>query len=106
MNVKVGFIVCGVHSEVKDVLGRPMIDVKLIEDSLNSLRKAGLDVYRAGGVLSKSWEVEKAVEECENQNIDCVIFYVVTWLWTSEVWRARISCLIFKLLDFNKHKIS
>lgn|GEM_PF-4540501 len=33
MNIKVGFIVCGVHSEVKDALGRPMIDVKLVEDS-------------------------------------------------------------------------
>jgi len=88
LNVKVGFIVCGVHSEVKDALGRPMIDVKLIEDSLNSLRKAGLDVYRFGEVLSRSWEIEKAVEEFEKQNVDCIIFYVATWLWASEIWRA------------------
>ncbi len=88
MNVKVGFIVCGVHSEVKDVLGRPMIDVKLVEDSLNSLRNAGLDVYRVYGVLSKSLEIEKAVEECERQGVDCIVFYVATWLWASEVWRA------------------
>lgn len=88
MNAKVGFIVCGVHSEVRDVLGRPMIDVKLVEDSLNSLRKAGLDVYRVYGVLSKSWEIEKAVEECEEQGVDCIVFYVATWLWASEIWRA------------------
>jgi len=88
LNVKVGFIVCGVHSEVKDALGRPMIDVKLVEDSLNSLRRAGLDVYRVYGVLSKSWEIEKAVEECEKQGVDCIVFYVATWLWASEIWRA------------------
>ncbi|MBS7612307.1 L-fucose/L-arabinose isomerase family protein [Candidatus Bathyarchaeota archaeon] len=88
MNAKVGFIVCGVHSEVKDVLGRPMIDVKLVEDSLNSLRNAGLDVYRVYGVLSKSLEIEKAVEECEKQGVDCVVFYVATWLWASEIWKA------------------
>jgi len=91
LDIKVGFIVCGVHAEVKDALGRPMMDGQLVEDAFNALKSAGLDVYRTKGVLSRSEEFESELKESQEQNVDCVIFYVATWLWASEIWRAALS---------------
>jgi len=91
MIAKVGFIVCGVHAEVKDALGRPMLDVQLVESAFSSLKSAGFNVYRIKGILSRSEEFEKALRECEGQDVDCVVFYVATWLWASEIWRAALA---------------
>ncbi len=91
MDIKVGFIVCGVHAEVEDALGRPMLDIQLVENAFNTLKNAGLTVYRIKGVLSRSEEFEKALRECKEQDVDCVVFYAATWLWASEIWGAALA---------------
>ncbi len=88
MHNRVGFIVCGVHAKANDALGRSMLDDQLVEDAFNALRKRGLDIYRIKGILSREEEFEESLKEIQDQNVDCAIFFVATWLWASEIWKV------------------
>jgi L-fucose isomerase-like protein len=83
--LKVGFITCGVHVKVTDSFGRPFIDYQMLEQAVNSLKGAGLDVYRFKEFVRTKKDAMIAIENAEKENVDCIIFYAATWLWASEI---------------------
>jgi len=82
---KVSFIPCGVHVEVTDSFGRPFIDYQMLEKAVDSLRKAGLEVYEFKNFVRRKKDAIRAVESSEKEGVDCMIFYAATWLWASEI---------------------
>ncbi len=88
---KVGFIPCGVHVKMKDTFGRPLIDHQMIEQAVNSLKDIGLDVYRFNEFVRTKKGAAMAINNVEKENVDCIILYVASWLWASEIVGAATS---------------
>lgn len=82
---KVSFIPCGVHVKVTDSFGRPFIDYEMLAKAVDSLHKAGLNVHKFGEIVRTKKDAAKAIEIAEKENVDCIILYVATWLWASEI---------------------
>jgi L-fucose isomerase-like protein len=88
---KVGFIPCGVHVKMKDTFGRPLIDHQMIERAVNSQKDIGLDVYRFNEFVRTKKGAAMAINNVEKENVDCIILYVASWLWASEIVGAATS---------------
>ena len=82
---KIGFIPCGVHVKMIDTFGRPLIDRQMIEQAVNSLKDVGLEVCRYDEIVRTRKDAATAVSNVEKENVDCIILYVASWLWASEL---------------------
>ncbi len=89
---KVGFIPCGVHEKMIDTFGRPLINRQMIEQAAKSLKDAGFDVCRYSEIVRTKKDAAAAVSSVEKENVDCVILYVASWLWASELVGAASLC--------------
>ncbi|MCK5094631.1 MAG: hypothetical protein KAR18_07900, partial [Spirochaetes bacterium] len=70
-----GFIVYGTHKDsLKDPMGRPFIDEKIIEQSKNALKNRGIKLIEYGTVIATKKEAAEALKKMkDNDEIDCVI---------------------------------
>jgi len=82
---RVGFIVYGVHKDgLKDPMGQPFIDDKIVEASRNALTKAGVKLVNYELVIASKEEAVAALRRMKNDDeIDAVILFSGTWVWAA-----------------------
>ena len=86
----VGFIVFGVHKDgLKDPMGTPFVDDRLVQRAKNGLVAAGLKVIEHGIVVASKEEARAAFRKmkCEDA-IDAVILFSGTWVWAAHMVAA------------------
>jgi L-fucose isomerase-like protein len=84
---RVGFIVYGVHKDgLKDPMGQPFIDEKILQQSRNALAKAGLKLVNYELVIASKEEAISALRRMKNDDeIDAVILFSGTWVWAAHL---------------------
>ena len=83
---KAGFIVYGVHKDgLKDPMGRPFIDDKIIERSKKALAERGIALVEHDVVIATKQEARRAFKKMKDDEVDCVILFSGTWVWASHL---------------------
>ena len=84
---KVGFIVFGVHKDgLKDPMGIPFIDDRLIDRSKEALRKAGLDLIEHDVIIASKAEARECFSRFKQMDdVDAVILFSGTWVWSAHM---------------------
>ncbi|MFW6137675.1 MAG: hypothetical protein ACOC7U_00745 [Spirochaetota bacterium] len=84
---KMGFIVYGVHKDgLKDPLGKPFIDQKLIEECKKALKHKGLRLVEHPVVIATKKEAIQAFAKMkQDPEIDGVILFSGTWVWAAHL---------------------
>lgn len=84
---RVGFIVYGVHKDgLKDPMGQPFIDDKIVEQAKNALTAAGLKLVTHDIVIASKEEAIHALRRMKHdEGIDAVILFSGTWVWASHL---------------------
>lgn len=82
-----GFIVYGTHKDgLKDPLGAPFIDEKLIGQAKEALRKRGIALVEHDVVVATKREAREALKRMkDDERIDLVILFSGTWVWASHL---------------------
>lgn len=85
-----GFIVYGVHKDgLKDPMGQPFIDDKLIADSKKALKDNGLVLKEYDVVVATKEEAKEAFSIMKKDDeIDLVVLFSGTWVWASNMVAA------------------
>lgn len=85
-----GFIVYGTHKDgLKDPLGRPFIDEKIIERSKGALRDRGVRLIAHETVIATKKEARAALKRFkDDDSVDCIILFSGTWIWASNLIAA------------------
>ena len=85
-----GFIVYGTHKDgLKDPMGNPFIDDRLIETSKEALRKRGIGLVEHNVVVATKAEAREALKNMKDDDgIDLVILFSGTWIWASHLIAA------------------
>ncbi|HZQ24287.1 MAG TPA: hypothetical protein VFA89_15975 [Terriglobales bacterium] len=83
----VGFIIYGVHKDgLKDPMGQPFIDEKVVQQSKNALMKAGLKIVTHEVVIASKQEAIAALRKMKNDDqVDAVILFSGTWVWAAHL---------------------
>src|SRR6202050_1777592 len=86
----VGFIVFGVHKDgLKDPMGTPFVDDRLVQRAKNGLVAAGLKVIEHGIVVASKEEARTAFRKMKcDDAIDAVILFSGTWVWAAHMVAA------------------
>lgn len=84
---RVGFIVYGVHKDgLKDPMGQPFIDEKVVEQSKNALTKSGLTLITHDIVIASKEEAITALRRMKHdEQLDVVILFSGTWVWAAHL---------------------
>lgn len=84
---RVGFIVYGVHKDgLKDPMGQPFIDDKVVEQAQKALTSAGLKLVTHGIVIASKEEAINALRRMKHdEEIDAVILFSGTWVWAAHL---------------------
>jgi L-fucose isomerase-like protein len=84
---RVGFIVYGVHKDgLKDPMGQPFIDQKIVEESKAALIKAGLSLVTHDTVIASKEEAVNALRRMKSdEQLDAVILFSGTWVWAAHL---------------------
>ena len=87
---KIGFIVYGVHKDgLKDPMGTPFIDDKLIEQSKNVCKAQGIDLIEYPVIIASKQEARDALSKMKkDDSIDGVILFSGTWVWAAHLAAA------------------
>ena len=87
---KAGFIVYGVHKDgLYDPMGTPLIDDAIIASSKKALRDRGIDIVEHDVVVASKDESRAALKTMkDDDNIDCVILFSGTWIWSAHIIAA------------------
>lgn len=87
---KVGFIVYGVHKDgLKDPMGKPFIDEKIVSRSKKALRDRGIKLIEHNIVIATKEEARIALKKMkDDEKIDCVILFSGTWVWAAHLTGA------------------
>ena len=82
-----GFIVYGTHKDgLKDPLGTPFIDEKLISKSKKALKGRGITLVEHEVVVATKREAREALKRMrDDDGIDLVILFSGTWIWASHL---------------------
>jgi L-fucose isomerase-like protein len=85
-----GFIVYGTHKDgLKDPMGAPFIDDKLIDRSKGALRRKGIRLIEHRTVVATKGEAREALKKMkDDDNVDLVILFAGTWIWASHLIAA------------------
>ncbi len=80
---KVGFIVYGVHKDgLKDPMGTPFIDDKLIKASKKALRDSGMELVEYVPIIASREEAKECFSKFKKMDdIDALILFSGTWVW-------------------------
>lgn len=84
---RVGFIVYGVHKDgLKDPMGQPFIDDKVVEQAQKALTSAGLKLVTHDIVIASKEEAINALRRMKHdEKIDAVILFSGTWVWAAHL---------------------
>ena len=84
---RVGFIVYGVHKDgLKDPMGQPFIDDKIVEQAKKALTSAGLTLVTHDIVIASKEEAINALRRMKHdEKIDAVILFSGTWVWAAHL---------------------
>jgi L-fucose isomerase-like protein len=84
---KVGFIVYGVHKDgLKDPMGTPFIDDKIVERSKQALKDRGFALVEYKTVIATKEEARTALLSMKHdESIDAVILFSGTWVWAAHL---------------------
>lgn len=87
---KVGFIVYGVHKDgLRDPMGKPFIDGRLITSAKTALRTAGLSLVRHDVVLATKAEARQCFGALKKRDdLDAVVLFSGTWVWAAHLIAA------------------
>jgi hypothetical protein len=82
-----GFIVYGVHKDgLQDPMGAPFIDDKIVAESKQALRRAGLKLVEYETVIASKADARAAMKTMKNrEDIGCVILFSGTWIWAAHL---------------------
>ena len=84
---KVGFIVYGVHKDgLKDPLGTPFIDDKLVANAKKALREAGVQLVLHDVVVASKAEARECFAKFKKlDDVDAVVLFSGTWVWAAHL---------------------
>lgn len=84
---KVGFIVYGVHKDgLKDPLGTPFVDDKLVKNAKKALKDAGLVLVEHDLIIASKKEAKECFAKFKKMDdIDAVILFSGTWVWAAHL---------------------
>jgi len=84
---KVGFIIYGVHKDgLKDPLGTPFIDDKLVKNAKKVLKDAGLVLVEHDLIIASKKEAKECFAKFKKMDdIDAVILFSGTWVWAAHL---------------------
>lgn len=84
---KVGFIVYGVHKDgLKDPLGTPFVDGKIVADAKKALRDAGLQLVLHDVVVASKAEARECFAKFKKMDdVDAVVLFSGTWVWAAHL---------------------
>lgn len=87
---RTGFIVFGVHKDgLKDPMGTPFIDDRIVADSKRALKAAGVQLAEDNVVIASKAEARAAFAKMKkDDSIDCVILFSGTWVWAAHLVAA------------------
>jgi hypothetical protein len=87
---KVGFIVYGVHKDgLRDPMGKPFIDSRLVARARKTLRGAGLDLVEHDVILATKPEARECFRRLKKMDdLDAVVLFSGTWVWASHLIAA------------------
>ena len=79
---KIGFIVYGVHKDgLKDPMGQPFIDDKLVNAARRSLRQANLELVEHPIVIASKAEARECLANFKKMDdLDAIILFSGTWV--------------------------
>jgi len=82
-----GFIVYGVHKDgLKDPMGTPFIDDKIVANAKKALTKAGVKLVKHDVVIASKAEARAALKKMKDDDrVDCVILFSGTWVWSAHL---------------------
>ena len=85
-----GFIVYGVHKDgLQDPMGTPFIDESLVAQSKKALRDQGVNLIEHDIVIASKDEAKVALKKMkDNDEVDCVILFSGTWVWSAHLIAA------------------
>ncbi len=85
-----GFIVYGVHKDgLKDPMGAPFIDSKIVRNAKAALRKAGLKLVEHDVVVASKAEAHAAMRKMKlDDEVDGVVLFSGTWVWAAHLAAA------------------
>ncbi|MGE5205279.1 MAG: hypothetical protein ACM3PW_06665, partial [Chlamydiota bacterium] len=85
-----GFIVYGVHKDgLKDPMGAPFIDPKIVRNAKAALRKAGLKLVEHDVVVASKAEAHAAMRKMKvDDAVDGVVLFSGTWVWAAHLAAA------------------
>lgn len=83
----VGFIVYGVHKDgLKDPMGQPFIDAKLVKEAKAALRQAGLKLVEHDLVIASKAEARECFARFKKMDeVDAVVLFSGTWVWAAHL---------------------
>lgn len=84
---KVGFIVFGVHKDgLQDPMGTPFIDAQLVKNAKKALINAGLELVTHEIILASKQEAKECFNKFKKMDdVDAVILFSGTWVWTAHL---------------------
>ncbi|HOW40681.1 MAG TPA: hypothetical protein PL123_09065 [Bacteroidales bacterium] len=90
IKTKVGFIVFGVHKDgLKDPMGTPFIDAKIISEAKKALKSQGLELVEHELIIASKKEARLCFDKFKKMNdIDSVILFSGTWVWAAHLIAA------------------
>ena len=85
-----GFLVYGVHKDgLEDPMGQPFIDEAIVSRSKQALLDRGVGLIEHDVVLATKTEARDAFREMkQNDQVDCVILFSATWVWSAHLIAA------------------
>ena len=87
---RVGFIVYGVHKDgLRDPMGKPFIDDRLVAGAKKTLRAAGLDLVGHDVILATKNEARECFRRLKKMDdLDAVVLFSGTWVWAAHLIAA------------------
>jgi L-fucose isomerase-like protein len=84
---KVGFIVFGVHKDgLKDPMGKPFIDDKIVNNAKKALLNAGLELIEHDVVLATKKEAGECLGKFKKMDeVDAIVLFSGTWVWAAHL---------------------
>jgi len=86
IKAKIGFIVYGVHKDgLKDPMGAPFIDDKIVAKAKKTLRDAGLQLVEYKTVIASKAEARECFAKFKALDVDALVLFSGTWVWAAHL---------------------
>lgn len=84
---KAAFITYGVHKDgLEDPMGTPFIDEKIVENAKKALKDAGVELVEHDLVIASKEEAKECLGKYRKMDdIDAVILFSGTWVWSAHL---------------------